>query len=261
MVNIAKIALVPCVDMSPERDGRLPVCQFVQDIVQFLTAIGRSKLVERRAEDIGVGEGKDVTDFFLVALEDTVLNFVNLIIAKCAIGRVQEDESVIDSVIIVDYSNGELIKRCFENSAKQSPAIVGDVMVANNRIERQARWEDIIFVFMIDVTGSRVCEKCRIYKNLPIFLVNGNKVFIHPFFCFFLYNHLGIIVILGLGVSKVAQVAIEEVVVLHADFDHFFKSAWVFGDVAVAAHEERILLDSVGKIFVPSYFKGRKVDQ
>ena len=110
VVHTAKVALIPRVDMSPERDGRVPIGQFVQDVIQFLAAVGRCELVERWAEDIGVGEGKGVADFLVVALEETILDLINLITAKRAISRVQEDESVIGSIIITDYSDSEFIE-------------------------------------------------------------------------------------------------------------------------------------------------------
>ena len=81
VVHTAKPALIPRMDMSPKRDGRVPVGQFVQDVIQFLAAIGRGELVHRRPEDIGVGKGKGVADLLFVTLEETILNFINLIIA------------------------------------------------------------------------------------------------------------------------------------------------------------------------------------
>ena len=81
VVHTAKPAFIPRMDMPPERDGRFPVGQFVQDVIQFLAAIGRGELVQRRPEDIGVGKGKGVADLLFVTLEETILNFINLIIA------------------------------------------------------------------------------------------------------------------------------------------------------------------------------------
>ena len=200
-MHAAKVALIPRVDMSPERDGRVPIGQFVQDIIQFLAAVGRCELVERRAEDIGVGESKGVADFLVVALEETILDFINLIAAKSAIGRVQEDESVIGSIIIADYTDSELIERGLEQSAKQGPSIVGDVMVAYNRIEGQSCREDVVFVLAIDAIGSWVIKQGGVLIYLSILLEQGFKVFVHPFIGCIFYGYFCIIVILGLGVG------------------------------------------------------------
>ena len=125
-------------------------------------------------------------------------------------------------------------------------------MVPHNRIEGQSCREDVVCVLAIDAIGSWVKIQGGVLIDISILLDQGFKVFVHPFIGCILYGYFCIIVILGLGVGQVAQVAKEEVIVIHADFKHFFESARVISDVAVATHQEGILLDGVGQIFIPS---------
>jgi aspartate carbamoyltransferase regulatory subunit len=62
-----------------------------------------------------------------------VINLLHLEVAQCAVGRIQENEAII----FITHLDSEFIERALEQSAVQSPAIVGDVVVTHYRIEGQ----------------------------------------------------------------------------------------------------------------------------
>ena len=71
--------------MPAEYDSGFPLYELIEQIIQFLAGECGGELIAARAEEIGMGKYKGVTNG-LVGIEDALVYQVCLIIAQCAIG-------------------------------------------------------------------------------------------------------------------------------------------------------------------------------
>ena len=155
------------------------------------------------------------------------MNQFHLALAESAACRVEEDEVVANrlAIFVISAIDIKFIERRFENIAPQSPSVVGKVVVADNGVEREL--DIVVFsanhVVWVDFLAP---------PPILVLLV----VLIHIIFFGILNKLVKNDVIFRFRVGYVAQMTIEQVVVLKPDAKHFVHAAPVGGQMAVGSN-------------------------
>ena len=125
-----------------------------------------------------------------------------------------------------------------KNATPHGPTVVCDVVIAHHREEGI---DDFAFVERISLVGPFGIVTSLVGHLIVLFEIAKFA---------FLKERIERDVVLRLGVGDVAQVGIEQIVGVKANFQHLVHAAGVGGEVAIATHEEGVFVVGHGHLVV-----------
>ena len=222
--------------MAAEGAGDVPFLELVQQEEGFLPGEGGGELEELRTEDVRMGEDEGVpvrrSPFGILSIQHTLVDQVDLRLPERSAGGVQEDQVVkSDLPVLQEHDHVDLVEGGMKDIGPQGPPVVRDIMIP---YDREKRIHDLV----IQVHGGLLFLRVVAHILVSIYLA---EVFLHVTLLGFLQEGIQGDVILRLGIGDIPQVRIEKVIVIQADFQHLVHAGGIIRNMAVRAHEERVV--------------------